>query len=200
MIAWLFVDLARAGLVFDEPVDLETVLSWSVAVAVVRLEAPATRPAKIPVPSAGERSCGTYDFGVYRVEVVEVLLAPAEPLSLKAGQEINVFFANTGDLVDLTHLHCAEGISKSPIFQSFPGDPTADGAKMIVFLGWEAPYGWTEAVGGSWLAAKQKKAIVEKLRERAPATVSEAPGPLLCVTDADCAAGACSDMRCAPRE
>lgn len=162
----VLIAAAHAGQVFEEPVGLDEVIDRAVAVAIVQLGTPAGTPVEIPVPPAGDRDCGTYAYGLLRVDVVEVLRAPPADRKLVVGEPIAVYYANTGDLVSLTHAACVDGTSKSPIFQSFDGDPTTDGAKRIVFLAWEDPYGWREAVSGAWLDAKKERAIRKKLAER----------------------------------
>lgn len=189
---------ALAGQVFTEMVTLDEVLDRAVVVAVVRLETPASRAVKLPVPPAGLRSCGTYDYGVTRVEVREVLRTPPTG-GVAVGQWINVFPANSGDLVDLTHRACVDGTSKSPIFEQFAGDAPADGATRIVALAWEPPYGWREAVAGAWVAPEKRELVERALAAHPGPELEPASAPLLCVVDADCGAGRCAEMRCSPR-
>lgn len=194
----LILGIATAGQVHNEDVSLGQVAGWSLAAVVVQLETPASRSVEIPVPRAGLKGCGTYAYGVHRVTVVEVLQPPPKPLSLVPDQAINVFLANTGSLVDLTHRACAQGGSKSPIFERFEGDPPADGERRLVLLSYEEPYGWREAVAGSWLLETRRDELTKALEGQPVRSAPAVSGDLLCVVDADCTDGRrCGDaMRC----
>lgn len=195
-----WIAAAYAGVVVNEDVGLDEVVGRAQAAVVVELGKPAMSPVKIPVPGRDGKDCGTYDFGVWRVTVKDVVAAPSG-LDLQPGAVINVFPGNTPELIRLSTGACVDGISKSPIFASYDGARVEDGGTLLVLLRWEAPYGWVEAVSGSWLPPAKAEAVRKKRDDGRPSAawpVERADEALLCVDDADCAKGRCRGMRCAP--
>lgn len=197
-----WIAAAYAGVVVNEDVGLDEVVGWAQAAVVVELGTPAMIPVKIPIPGSPEKDCGTYDYGVWRVTVTEVVAAPSG-LDLQPGAVINVYPGNTPELIRLSTTACVEGISKSPIFHRFDGAKVEDGATLLVLLQWEAPYGWVEAVAGSWVPPAKADAVRKKREAGLPRAVGSdegKPEALLCVDDADCAKGSCREMRCVGKD
>ncbi len=186
---------ALAGQVHHRGATLDKVLLRTDLVVTIALDTPHSRSAAIPVPPAGDKNCGTYDYGVITGTVVSVQHPQAPVVS--PGERIVVYFANTPSLVELTHLACSEGTSKSPIFDRFEGAAPADGATLTALLRWEKGFGWTEAVAGSWL--KAPPTAKQLALARAPGFDEDlAAHEAMCVDDKDCVLGTLACGPCGP--
>jgi hypothetical protein len=182
------------GQVFNEETTLDSVVSQSDVVVTVKLDTPAMTAVKIPVPSQ-KKDCGTYDYGVYTGKVAKVVAGT----SLRAGERVVVFLANTPELLSLTARACEDGGSKSPIFQTFKGATPKDGATLTTFLRWSPGLGWTEAVSGAWLAKPPAPKVLKGMRTPeafdAKARTSDSA---LCIVDDDCTRTELVCAACAP--
>lgn len=179
------IALAVGGQVMVESVTLDEVVQRTDVAVIVELGSPAMGKVSIPVSGAPEKRCDPYEYGTWEVTVAEVVLPPRAGPSLPVGERLTIWPSNTGMLIDLTRQACLHGTRKSPIVQRFDGIPAPDGGRALVLLRWEPPWGWVEAVGGSWLAPKDAPKLART--ERPPgAAAPDGAVELACRSDADC--------------
>lgn len=148
------------GQVMDEQVDRDSVLSRAEIAVVVQLETPAMVHVDIPVPGAFGQSCGTYAYGKWHATVTDVLRDDGSTgHALAVGDKIDVYPADTPELIRLTREACLHGIDKSPIFERFKGEPPGDGKAIVALLRYDSHYGLLEAVSGSWLPTRDAERV-----------------------------------------
>lgn len=214
-------ETAVASVVGRQDVGLDAVYASTEVAVVVHLDEGdpgGMQHVSVPVPGrtatdcatkdCAAKDCGTYDYGVWTGRILRVVHPPtAAGRPLVEGERIVIFPANTPDLIRLTRRACLDGVRRSPIFRRFPdGAETKGGGDYVALLRWEAPYGWVEAVAGSWLPRKAEKRVARALagqRRRLPAVPTAADGrpqleDLLCQSAADCTMGVSSCGPCPP--
>ena len=158
---------ALAGQVHHEDVQLADLLdgleSGAAAVVTLTLATPATQRQDWPVPGKGAKKCPAYRGYQYHGRVEAVHFASRNGPTLRAGAQLAVTPANMPDLVYLEHLACAEGISKSPIWQRFSGIEPKAGQQVIAVLRWQQELGWLERMSGAWLDVQDLPKILKLL-------------------------------------
>ncbi len=146
---------AQAGQVVYREQQLADLLghlqSSPTAVVTLTLATPVAERKEWPVPGKGAKACPPYQGWQYRGRVEAVLFASREAPDLQVGADLRVSPAEMLDLIHLEHLACAEGISKSPIWERFAGIEPKPGQKAIAVLAWQPGHGWLERVSGAWL-------------------------------------------------
>ena len=185
---------ARAGQVHEEEQALSAAQQQATLVVTVKLDTPASTAVQIPtsLPKGYDsdgtlrlkpaKPCGPYAYAAYS-GVVDKVLEPTVHAPVAAGERIVIFPANTGALLDLTRMACADGGSKSPIFPRLKGGAEPkDGATLTVLLRWEETIGWVEVMAGAWLAAPPPP-FAGKPR---PTSSWRKGDDALCVKDEDC--------------
>lgn len=158
---------ARAGQVFYRDKNLADLLrhleSSPTAVVTLTLATPATERKEWPVPGKGAKRCPPYQGWQYRGRIEAVHFASRGGPPLPVGTQLLVSPADMLDLIHLEHLACAEGISKSPIWERFAGIEPKPGQQAVAVLAWQEGHGWLERVSGAWLDPKDLPKVLALL-------------------------------------
>ena len=159
--------LAQASQVVYRDQDLASLLghleSSPTAVVTLTLATPATERQEWPVPGKGAKRCPPYQGWQYRGRIETIHFASRGAPSLQVGAQLLVSPSTMLDLIHLEHLACAEGISKSPIWERFAGIEPKPGQAAVAVLAWHGEYGWLERVSGAWLDPKDLPKVLALL-------------------------------------
>lgn len=179
------IALAWGGQMMVESATLDEVVERTDVAVIVQLGTPAMEKVSIPVPGGPGKRCDPYDYGVWEATVVEVVLPPRAGPSLPVGERFTIWPASTGMLIDLERRACVDGTRKSPVVERYDGIAPPEGGQALVLLRWDAPWGWVETVGGSWLDPKDAPRL-SKIERARGASPPDGLVELACRSDVEC--------------